>query len=145
MVFTGQSGETAEVLKLKMDSMYLYVPFFGELCKVSRRDGNIRKADDSAVLVEDRLTIMQHLHYYKQTAMESTKRVAFREIKEAAVFEKAYQKSSLKPLVRAFSNHLEELRLAGKKLQGKKESLVMRAHAAGVSENFAYLCFLGRR
>ena len=115
--------KTAEVLKLKMDSMYLYVPFFGELCKVSRRDGNIRKADDSAVLVEDRLTIMQHLHYYKQTAMESTKRVAFREIKEAAVFEKAYQKSSLKPLVRAFSNHLEELRLAGKKLQGKKESL----------------------
>lgn len=115
--------KTAEVLKLKMDSKYLYVPFFGELCKVSRRDGNIRKADDSAVLVEDRLTIMQHLHYYKQTAMESTKRVAFREIKEAAVFEKAYQKSSLKPLVRAFSNHLEELRLAGKKLQGKKESL----------------------
>ena len=85
--------KTAEVLKLKMDSMYLYVPFFGELCKVSRRDGNIRKADDSAVLVEDRLTIMQHLHYYKQTA------------------------------IRAFSNHLEELRLAGKKLQGKKESL----------------------
>lgn len=115
--------ETAEILKLRTDAAYLYIPFFGELCKVSRRDGSITKADDSPVFVEDRLTIMQHLHYYKKTALESTRKVSFREIKEAAVFEKAYEKSSLKPLIKVFSNHLEELRLAGERLQGKRETL----------------------
>ena len=54
--------ETADFLGLKTDREYLYIPFFGELCTITLKDGNIGKADGSGVPVEDRLTIMQHLH-----------------------------------------------------------------------------------
>ena len=113
--------ETADFLGLKTDREYLYIPFFGELCTITLKDGNIGKADGSAVPVEDRLTIMQHLHYHKKDDRESTKQVPFREIKEAAVFEKAYQKSALLPLVRNFSGKTKELLRAGLSIKGKQE------------------------
>lgn len=113
--------ETADFLGLKIEKEILYIPFFHEVCAVSLKDGNITTADSLAIPVEDRLSIMQHLHYYKKTARESTKKIPFREIKEAAVFEKAYEKSALQPLIQNFSGKMETLLQAGRKIKGKQE------------------------
>lgn len=112
----------AKKLDLTIDETYLYVPFFQELCLADRKSGSITKENGQELSVFDRLTIMHHLHYYQPYAQESTKMVPYREIKEAAVFEKAYRKASIEPLIRVFSGACEKFLAAGLSLGGKQES-----------------------
>lgn len=113
--------KTAEKLGLEMDEDFLYVPFFYEICRADRKSGEITKESGEPVPVTDRLTIMHHLHYFQETARESTKRVPFREVREAAVFEHAYRKSAVEPLRNAFSGCPEKLLESGIAMGGKQE------------------------
>lgn len=113
--------ETAKILQLKTDIHYLYVPFFYEICRVEKATGEITGEKGQEISVMDRLTIMHHLCCYQQFAQESDRKVLFREIKEAAVFEAAYNRMALEPLKKAFQGRGDELVKAGIKIGGKQE------------------------
>ena len=113
--------KTAKKLGLRMDDDWLYLPFFNEPCMVNRKNGTIVSEKGQPVSVTDRLTIMHHLHYYQEAAANSTKKIPFREIREAAVFEHAYIKSAVEPLVKAFSGCPEKLLQSGIAMGGRKE------------------------
>lgn len=114
--------KAAEKLDLKIDRDYCYVPFFHEICKINRKNGMICKENGEKVSVTDRLSILHHLHYYQDTAIQSSQKVPFRQIREASVFEKAYIKSSVEPLKKAFAGSPEKLVESGLLIGGKKES-----------------------
>ena len=113
--------ETSKVLQLKADDEYLYVPFFYKICRVARETGEITGEKNQEISVTDRLTIMHHLCCYQRFAQESDRKVPFREIKEAAVFEAAYNKAALLPLRERFQGRVEELVWAGMELGGARE------------------------
>ena len=113
--------ETARILHLKTDENYLYVPFFHKICRVKKDSGEIEGETEQKVSVTDRLTIMHHLCCYQQFAQDSDRKVPFREIREAAVFEAAYNRMALKPLKEAFQGKTEEFIRAGIKIGGKEE------------------------
>ena len=111
-----------KILHLESDEVYLYVPFFYEICSVEKCTGEITGENGRKISVMDRLTIMHHLCFYQSFAQDSDRKVPFREIKEAAVFEAAYNRMALEPLKEAFQGKAEELVKAGIKLGGKREN-----------------------
>ena len=113
--------ETAKILHLKTDENYLYVQFFYKTCRVKKDSGEIEGEKEEKISVTDRLTIMHHLCCYQQFAQDSDRKVPFREIREAAVFEVAYNRMALEPLKDAFQGKAGELIKAGIKIGGKDE------------------------
>lgn len=111
----------AKDLRLTIDDEYLYIPFFYELCCVTKDTGEITKKDGKQISVMDRLTIMHHLCCYQQFAQDSDRKVPFREIREAAVFETAYNRMALEPLKETFQGKAENLIKAGIKMGGIEE------------------------
>lgn len=124
--------QIADKIGAKIDEEYIYLPFFGEICRIRRRTGDITGNEGRIVPVTERLTIMHHLHYCQKFAGEGTRMVPFREIKEAAVFEKAYEKAALEPLKKYFAGRPYKLLEAGKKMGGIEEKygdVSIRIHA----------------
>ncbi len=105
----------------EFDEKNLYLSFFSERCRISRETGMITGEGEREIPVTERLTIMHHLRYCKTFAEEGSKMVPFREIREAAVFERAYERSALEPLKKHFAGHPQELLKAGLKLGGIRE------------------------
>lgn len=105
----------------ELDEKNLYLSFFSERCRISRETGMITGEGEREIPVTERLTIMHHLRYCKTFAEEGSKMVPFREIREAAVFERAYERSALEPLKKHFAGHPQELLKAGLKLGGIRE------------------------
>lgn len=113
--------ETSKILQLKADDEYLYVPFFCKICRVARETGEITGEKNQEISVTDRLTIMHHLCCYQKFAQKSDRKVPFREIREAAVFEAAYNRMALEPLKKAFQGRGDTLLKAGIEIGGKQE------------------------
>ena len=113
--------ETAKRLQLKTDTYYLYVPFFNENCRVEKATGEITGETGQELCVSDRLTIMHHLCCHQEFAQKSDRKVPFREIREAAVFEAAYNRMALEPLKKAFQGRGDALLKAGIEIGGKQE------------------------
>lgn len=105
----------------EFDEKNLYLSFFSERCRISRETGMITGEGEREIPVTERLTIMHHLRYCKTFAEEGSKMVPFREIREAAVFERAYERSALEPLKKHFAGRPQELLKAGLKLGGIRE------------------------
>ena len=105
----------------EFDEKNLYLSFFSERCRISRETGMITGEGEREIPVTERLTIMHHLRYCKSFAEEGSKMVPFREIREAAVFERAYERSALEPLKKHFAGRPQELLKAGLKLGGIRE------------------------
>lgn len=105
----------------EFDEKNLSLSFFGERCRISRGTGEITGEGEREIPVTERLTIMHHLRYCKSFAEEGSKMVPFREIREAAVFEKAYERSALEPLKKHFAGRSQELLKAGLELGGIRE------------------------
>ena len=105
----------------EFDEKNLYLSFFSERCRISRGTGEITGEGEREIPVTERLTIMHHLRYCKTFAEEGSKMVPFREIREAAVFERAYERSALEPLKKHFAGRPQELLKAGLKLGGVRE------------------------
>lgn len=103
------------------DREYAYLPFFGERCRILRKTGEITGEEERELPVTERLTIMHHLRYCKSFAEENGRMVPFREIREAAVFERAYEKAALEPLKRYFAGRPGRLLEAGLKMGGVRE------------------------
>ena len=105
----------------EFDEKNLYLSFFSERCRISRETGMITGEGEREIPVTERLTIMHHLRYCKTFAEEGSKMVPFREIREAAVFERAYERSALEPLKKHFAGHPQEFLKAGLELGGIRE------------------------
>ena len=105
----------------EFDTENLYLPFFGERCRINRTTGEITGAGQRQIPVTERLTIMHHLRYCQSYAEEGRKMVPFREIREAAVFERAYERAALDPLKKYFAGRPGQLLEAGLKLGGVRE------------------------
>lgn len=105
----------------EFDEKNLSLSFFGERCRISRGTGEITGEGEREIPVTERLTIMHHLRYCKSFAEEGSKMVPFREIREAAVFERAYERSALEPLKKHFAGRPQELLKAGLELGGIRE------------------------
>ena len=93
----------AKKVGAEFDTENLYLPFFGERCRINRTTGEITGAGQRQIPVTERLTIMHHLRYCQSYAEEGRKMVPFREIREAAVFERAYERAALDPLKKYFA------------------------------------------
>lgn len=113
--------EIAEKIGASFDQEGIYLTFFGERRRIDRKTGDITGPSEQELLVTERLTIMHHLRYCKENPQEPDKMVPFREIREAAVFERAYEKAALIPLKTYFSGQPEKLLEAGLILGGKAE------------------------
>ena len=113
--------QIADKIGARIDETYIYLPFFGETSRINRRTGEITGNEGRKIPVTERLTIMHHLHYCQKFAKEGTKMIPFREVKEAAVFEKAYEKAALEPLKKYFGGRPGKLLEARKKMGGKEE------------------------
>ena len=111
----------SEKIGAKIDENNLVLPFFGEICRICRDTGEIRGEGSREIPVTERLTIMHHLRYCKSFARIGSKMVPFREIKEAAVFERAYEKAALEPLKKYFAGHPQKLLEAGLGMGGEQE------------------------
>lgn len=88
---------------------------------MAKDTGEITREEGQRISVTDRLTIMHHLCCHQQFAQDSDRKVPFREIREAAVFEAAYSRMALEPLKEAFQGRAEKLIKAGIKMGGIKE------------------------
>ena len=64
---------------------------------------------------------MHHLCCHQEFAQKSDRKVPFREIREAAVFEAAYNRMALEPLKKAFQGRGDALLKAGIEIGGKQE------------------------
>ena len=111
----------SEKIGAEIDQENLILPFFGELCRIQRDTGEITGEGKREVPVTERLTIMHHLRYCQRFAREGNKMVPFREIRDAAVFERAYEKAALEPLKKYFSGRPQRLLEAGLGLGGQQE------------------------
>ena len=111
----------AKKVGAEFDTENLYLPFFGERCRINRTTGEITGAGQRQIPVTERLTIMHHLRYCQSYAEEGRKMVPFREIREAAVFERAYERAALDPLKKFFAGRPGQLLEAGLKLGGVRE------------------------
>ena len=112
----------AEKLLLDIDEENIYIPYFHKKYAWIRTTGQIIPCEEEAPLeMSDRLLMMHHLYYYQDTAMPSTDKVPFREIRQAACFEGAYQKLALRPIVETFSGHPEKFKERAKVLGGRLE------------------------
>ena len=60
----------AKKVGAEFDTENLYLPFFGERCRINRTTGEITGAGQRQIPVTERLTIMHHLRYCQSYAEE---------------------------------------------------------------------------
>lgn len=108
----------AEKLGLGCDGETLTIPWFGKPWKIDRRTGRITDENGKIPDVTQRLLIMHHLCFFRMDAVRSDKWVPFRQIREAACFERAYQKSAVDPVVEYFTGKTELFAQACRALGG---------------------------
>lgn len=96
---------------------------YGREFAVDRNDGTIRViSDDKKVDIMPKLNIYTLFWYAKKGALQTGNWIPFRELKDAAPFEKAFQQGILEPLAATFSGHEEILDSAVKNLRGTRIS-----------------------
>lgn len=109
----------ADKLEFSWDENVVKVPWFGEIWKINRKTGIITDEHGEIPDVTQRLLIMHHLCFFRIDAVHSGKWVPFRQIREAACFERAYKKSAVDPVVKYFSGKTDLFSQAARALGGK--------------------------
>ena len=107
----------AEKLGLFCEEDAIMIPWFGNCWRIDRNTGIITDENGNIPDVTQRLLIMHHFCFFRMDAVHSDKWVPFRQIREAACFERAYKKSAVDPIVEYFA--------------GKKELFAQAARALG--------------
>ena len=107
----------AEKLGLFCEEDAIMIPWFGNCWRIDRNTGIITDENGNIPDVTQRLLIMHHFCFFRMDAVHSDKWVPFRQIREAACFERAYKKSAVDPIVEYFT--------------GKKELFAQAARALG--------------
>lgn len=110
--------KTAVKLGFSVTDQTIFIPWFRERWKIDRESGVIRDGKGQIPPVNDRLLIMHHLCFARMDAVRSGKWVPFRQIREAACFERAYKKSAVDPVTERFSGRTELFDRAARALGG---------------------------
>lgn len=113
----------AEKLRLRIDEENIYIPYFHKEYAWNRITGTITPCSEAETVdLNDSLLMMHHMYYFQSTAMPSEDKVPFREIRQAACFEGAYQKMALNPIAKTFAGHPEKFLERARELGGKIET-----------------------
>lgn len=113
--------ELSKRFGLELDGEALYITYFCENYRLDRRTGMITPANDPEKRLSfNTLMCIYHLFYYsKPEARIKGEFIPFRQVKGAAPYDPAFQKTVLKPLAETFSGHPDALRQACQRLQGR--------------------------
>jgi hypothetical protein len=115
--------KTATKLQLKYDKNQIYIPFYNRPFTINRHT-----ADVTSPLYENRptyyekLLILHHLYFHKIGAKNSGDMVSFRNIRECADFEPAYQKTTITPFATYFNKKTELLKKRATNIGGQINS-----------------------
>lgn len=109
----------ADRLGFFCDETVVKVPWFGKTWAIERKSGRITDEKGEIPDVTQRLLIMHHFCFSRMDAVHSGKWVPFRQIREAACFERAYIKSAVDPVVEYFTGKTELFSMAAQALGGK--------------------------
>lgn len=96
--------QIAKKLHLKYDENQIHIPFFNRHFTINRCTADIicplyKNCDH----YHEKLLILHHLYFHKSDAKNSGSMVAFRDIRECADFEPAYQKTTITPFAAYFN------------------------------------------
>jgi hypothetical protein len=97
--------KTAEKLHLKYDKTQIHIPLFNHPFTINRHTANITSPlsyKNNECYIE-KLLILHHLYFHKPDAKNSQNMVPFRNIRECADFEIAYQKTTITPFTTYFN------------------------------------------
>ena len=108
----------AEKLGLFCEEDAIMIPWFGNYWRIDRNTGIITDENGNIPDVTQRLLIMHHFCFFRMDAVHSDKWVPFRQIREAACFERAYKKSAVDPIVEYFAGKTELFVQAARALGG---------------------------
>lgn len=108
----------AEKLGLFCEEDAIMIPWFGNCWRIDRNTGIITDENGNIPDVTQRLLIMHHFCFFRMDAVHSDKWVPFRQIREAACFERAYKKSAVDPIVEYFAGKTELFAQAAQALGG---------------------------
>ena len=108
----------AEKLGLFCEEDAIMIPWFGNCWRIDRNTGIITDENGNIPDVTQRLLIMHHFCFFRMDAVHSDKWVPFRQIREAACFERAYKKSAVDPIVEYFAGKTELFEQAARALGG---------------------------
>lgn len=108
----------AEKLGLFCEEDAIMIPWFGNCWRIDRNTGIITDENGNIPDVTQRLLIMHHFCFFRMDAVHSDKWVPFRQIREAACFERAYKKSAVAPIVEYFAGKTELFAQAARALGG---------------------------
>lgn len=108
----------AEKLGLFCEEDAIMIPWFGNRWRIDRNTGIITDENGNIPDVTQRLLIMHHFCFFRMDAVHSDKWVPFRQIREAACFERAYKKSAVDPIVEYFAGKTELFVQAARALGG---------------------------
>lgn len=112
--------ELIERFGLGHDAKALYITYLAQRYRIDRATGNITMPDNPE-LIPYRYSCMAiyHLfHYAKPDAKVAGEFVTFEQIKRVQPFTAAFQKMVLAPFSRTFDDHVEEFKLAARRLGG---------------------------
>lgn len=108
----------AEKLGLFCEEDAIMIPWFGNCWRIDRNTGIITDENGNIPDVTQRLLIIHHFCFFRMDAVHSDKWVPFRQIREAACFERAYKKSAVDPIVEYFAGKTELFVQAARALGG---------------------------
>ena len=95
--------KTAEKLHLQYDENQIYIPFFNRLFTINRHNADVTSSLYKTDYYREKLLILHHLYFHKPDAENSGNMVTFRDIRECADFEPAYQKMTITPFATYFN------------------------------------------
>ncbi len=100
------------------DETSIRLSYFGILHAVDRRTGRISCPDrpDYEPVFNEVMAIYNFFYYAEENAENSGEWVHFRDVKDAGVFEDAFERQVLKPFAEAFAGKPERFREAGARL-----------------------------
>lgn len=105
---------------LNYDGEDLFILYYGEEYRISCKTGMIflERDPDRRLAFNTVLSIYNLFYYSKPEAKVAGEFVPFRQVKRAAPFDPAFQRTILKPLAQVFSGKMKELRKACEALHG---------------------------
>ena len=104
----------AKKFGLKLDDDFLYMTYFAHPYAIDRRTAKITRLDKPEMPIGFNLEMnfFNMFHYAVEHPVPSGKLVPFRDVKRVYPFEKAYQKTILRPFEGLFSGRVEALQRA---------------------------------
>lgn len=127
--------DLARRFRLKSDAAHLYITYFSRPYAIDRRTAKITRLDkpDAVIGFNLEMNFFNMFHYAVEHPAPSGNLVPFRNVKRVYPFEKAYQKTILRPFEALFTGRVEALQKALRALNARPLS---QGDAGGAIEVF---------